>query len=73
MAITVDFDSTDLGSIPSTALFGDVAQVVERSLSMREVSRSMLDFSILFLFFFFFFSLFGSHLFDRVYGRSDDL
>ena len=35
--------------VPEYVHVGDVAQVVERSLSMREVSRSMLDFSIFFI------------------------
>ena len=37
---TQDFESCDPGSNPGGTFYGDVAQLVERSLSMREVRGS---------------------------------
>ena len=46
---TQDFESCDPGSNPGGTLYGDVAQLVERSLSMREVRGSTPRISILIL------------------------
>lgn len=39
---TDDYESSSLGSIPSTSVLGRMAQLAERSLSMREVPSSIL-------------------------------